>query len=239
MKLKIMPVGDSITRGSYMALYETGPLAGQNIGLANPLGGGWRKGLQDKLRAAGVAFEFVGDLDYGAFGRDGVVDPAFSPHHHGLAGFGNQGILTGGIVPTPPDVLAARGVNEIRVPGIIPVLAGHEPDVILLMSGANGFDADARNRLIRTILSHSAGLLLAATIPPQAPPRTGHDHVDAYNASLAGLVAELAASAGRVKLVDINAVLTAADLLSDGVHPNPAGMDKIAAAWWTSLRPIL
>lgn len=47
--LRIMPVGDSITRGTYL---------GGNA-LANPLGGGWRKPLQDGLRAAGVTFEFV------------------------------------------------------------------------------------------------------------------------------------------------------------------------------------
>ena len=86
MTLRIMPLGDSITRGSYLALYDSGPLAGQPIGLPNPAGGGWRKPLQDKLRAAGVACEFVGELEFGAYGRDGVVDPAFSPRHHGLAG---------------------------------------------------------------------------------------------------------------------------------------------------------
>ena len=54
MTLRIMPLGDSITRGSYLALYDTGPFSGQPIGLPNPAGGGWRKPLQDKLRAAGV-----------------------------------------------------------------------------------------------------------------------------------------------------------------------------------------
>lgn len=234
-----MPVGDSITRGSYLSLYETGPFAGQAIGLPSPAGGGWRKGLQDKLRAAGVAFEFVGDLDYGAYGRDGVVDPSFAPRHHGLAGFGNQGILTGGVVPTPQDVLAARDVSEIRVPDIVTVLAKHRADVVLLMSGSNGFDAEARDRLIRTILAHDDGLLLVATIPPQCPPRVGHEQVDAYNASLAGVVAELTASGNRVSRVDVNAALTAADLLPDGVHPNRGGMKKIAETWWAAMQSIL
>ncbi len=239
MRLKIMPIGDSMTRGSYLALYEDGPLVGQAIGLPNPAGGGWRKPLQDRLREAGVRFEFVGELDYGAYGRDGVVDSEFSPRHHGLAGFGNHSILTGGVVPTPQDVLMSRGVTEIRVPGIVAALARHAPDVILLMSGANGFDASACRRLVETILGHSKGMLLVATIPPQCPPRPGFGQAAAYNAELAGVVGELAASGRLVALADVNAALTTADLLPDGVHPNREGMEKIAAVWWKALLPVL
>jgi lysophospholipase L1-like esterase len=236
MTLRIMPLGDSITRGSYLALYDAGPLAGKPIGLPNPAGGGWRKPLQDKLRAAGVAFEFVGELDYDAYGHDGVVDPAFSPRHHGLAGFGNHGILTGGVVPTPQDVLEARKVAEIRVPDIVTVLGKHKPDIILLMSGANGFDASARERLVRSILSRFSGRLLLATIPPQCLPRPGCEQVEPYNAALPTLVKALQAEGHAVTLVDVHAALTTADLLPDGVHPNADGMRKIAEAWWFGLQ---
>lgn len=106
--LRILPVGDSITRGSYLATQN-----GRAMGLPHPEGGGWRKGLQDKLRASGIAFDFVGELDFLAYGRDGVVDPAFDPHHHGLAGFGNARILAGGTVPTPDDLLP-DGVHPNR-----------------------------------------------------------------------------------------------------------------------------
>ncbi|HOS42333.1 MAG TPA: hypothetical protein PK794_01450 [Armatimonadota bacterium] len=41
-----MPVGDSLTRGSYLARYADGLYAGQAIGLPHPLGGGWRAMLQ-------------------------------------------------------------------------------------------------------------------------------------------------------------------------------------------------
>jgi hypothetical protein len=239
MMLRIMPIGDSITRGSYLAMHDDGPWAGQAIGLPHPTGGGWRKLLQDQLRAAAIAFEFVGELDYGAFGCDGVMDPAFSPCHHGLAGFDNQSILDGGVVPTPADVLAARGVSEIRVPDMVTALKRQRPDVILLMAGANGFDAPARDRLIRTILEHFHGPLLVATIPPQCPPRHGFEQVAAYNASLTDVVAAWTAAGKCVFSVDINAALTTDDLLPDGVHPNRTGMEKIAAAWWQMLLPVL
>lgn len=232
--LRILPLGDSITRGSYLALKD-----GKATGLPNPEGGGWRKALQDKLRAAGIAYDFVGELHYAAFGRDGVVDSSFDPDHHGLAGFSNAGILKGGVVPTPPDVLAALGVKEIKVPGIVDVLKKYQPDIILLMSGANGFDALARDQFIRTIGETSTAHLFVATILPQKAPRAGFDKVDGYNASLPAIVATQKAAGKRITLVDMHATITANDLLPDGVHPSQAGMDTMAATWFAALNASL
>ena len=228
--LRILPLGDSITRGSYLAQAN-----GKATGLPNPQGGGWRKALQDKLRAAGVAYDFVGELNYAAFGRDGVVDPMFDPDHHGLAGFSNARILTGGVVPTPTDVLAARGIKEIKVHGIVDVLKKYQPDMILLMSGANGFDAPARDKLIRTIGETSTAHLFVATILPQKAPRAGWEKVDDYNASLPLIVAAQQAAGKCITLVDMHAAITTDDLLSDGVHPNQTGMEKMAAKWFAAL----
>jgi lysophospholipase L1-like esterase len=228
--LRIMPLGDSITRGSYLAQKD-----GKATGLPDPRSGGWRKVLQDKLRAAGIAYDFVGEVNCAAFGRDGVVDPNFDPDHHGLAGFGNTAILKGGAVPTPADVLASLGVKEIKVPGIVDVLKKQQPDVILLMSGANGFDAAARDTLIRTIGDNSTAHLFVATTLPQQAPRAGWEKVDAYNASLPAIVAAQQAAGKRITLVDMHAALTTDDLLPDGVHPNQTGMDKMAATWFAAL----
>jgi hypothetical protein len=242
--LRIMPVGDSITRGSYLANYASGPYQGSNVGLPHPLNGGWRKTLQDRLCAAGVPFEFVGELDYHAYGRfggeqtphAGAVAPGFQPRHHGLAGFGNRDIRLGGVVPTPPDVLAALGVTGLRVPDIITVLTAHRPNVVLLLSGCNGFDEAERDLLIDTILAQLDGMLLVATIPPQRPPRWGWDQVTAYNGSLSSTIARRRSARIQIGLVDIHADLGAGDLLADGVHPNRAGMDKMAAAWFEGMR---
>jgi lysophospholipase L1-like esterase len=230
--LRILPLGDSITRGSYLAQKD-----GKATGLPHPLSGGWRKPLQDKLRTAGIGFDFVGELSYAAFGRDGVVDPQFDPDHHGLAGFSNSGIIKGGIVPTPADVLASLGVKEIRVPGIVEVLNKHQPDVILLMSGANGFDPPARDQLIRTIGETSPAHLFVATILPQKAPRAGWEKVDAYNASLSAIIASQKAAGKNITLVDMHAAISTDDLLPDGVHPSQAGMNKMSAAWLAALQP--
>ncbi len=232
--LRILPLGDSITRGSYLAKNN-----GKSTGLPHPDGGGWRKPLQDKLRAAGMAFDFVGELSYAAFGRDGVVDPQFDPDHHGLAGFSNAGILKGGVVPTLPDVLASSGVKQVTVPGIVDVLKKHQPDIILLMSGANGFDAPARDQLIRTLGETSTAHLFVATILPQKAPRADWEKVDAYNASLPAIVAAQKAAGKRITFVDMHAAITTGDLLPDGVHPNQMGMDKMAAKWFESIHIAL
>lgn len=228
--LRILPLGDSITRGSYLAWKD-----GKATGLPHPMSGGWRKPLQDRLRAAGIAYDFVGDLSYAAFGPDGAVDPKFDPDHHGLAGFSNGGILKGGKVPTPPDVLTAFGVAQIEVPGIMDVLKKHQPDVILLMSGANGFDAVARDRLIRTIGENSEAHVFVASILPQKAPRIGWEKVEAYNASLPAMVAAQKAAGRRITLVDMHGAITPDDLLPDGVHPTQAGMEKMAATWFEAL----
>ena len=229
--LRILPLGDSITRGSYLAKND-----GKSTGLPHPMGGGWRKALQDKLRGAGVAYDFVGELQYAAFGQDGRIAPGFDPDHHGLAGFGNTGILKGGKVPTLPDVLASLGVPHIEVPGIVDVLHKHHPDVILMMTGANGFDAAARDRLIRTIGDTSAAHLFVATILPQKAPRAGWEKVDEYNASLPAIVASQKAAGKRITLVDMHGALTAEDLLPDGVHPSQEGMEKMAVTWFSALQ---
>lgn len=231
--LRILPLGDSITRGSYLALK-----AGKPTGLPHPDAGGWRKTLQARLHAAGIGHDFVGELSYAAFGRDGVADPQFDPDHHGLAGFSNARILAGGVVPTPPDVLASLGVKEVRVPSIAEVLKRQQPDVILLMSGANGFDDAARDKLIRHIGETSPVHLLVATILPQKAPRAGWEKVDAYNATLPAIVAAQKATGKSIDLVDMHAVITTDDLLPDGVHPNRSGMDKMAETWFAALKNL-
>ena len=119
------------------------------------------------------------------------------------------------------------------------VLKKHQPDIILLMSGANGFDAPARDQLIRTIGETSTAHLFVATILPQKAPRTGREKVDAYNASLPAIVAAQKAAGKRITLLDMHAAITTDDLLPDGVHPNQVGMDKMAANWFSAINASL
>lgn len=105
-----------------------------------------------------------------------------------------------------------------------------------MMTGANGFDAAARDRLIRTIGDTSAAHLFVATILPQKAPRAGWEKVDEYNASLPAIVASQKAAGKRITLVDMHGALTAEDLLPDGVHPSQEGMEKMAVTWFSALQ---
>jgi hypothetical protein len=97
------------------------------------------------------------------------------------------------------------------------------------LTGANGFDAPARDQLIRTIGEVSDAHLFVATILPQKAQRAGWEKVDAYNASLPAIVAAQKAAGKRITFVDMHAAITTDDLWPDGVHPNQAGMDRMAA----------
>jgi lysophospholipase L1-like esterase len=168
-----------------------------------------------------------------------VVDPGFSPRHQGLAGFGNTGILQGGVVPTPKDVLESKGVAEIRVSGIVEVLEKHKPDVVLLMSGANGFDAKARDQLIGKIVEKFKGPLLVATIPPQKAPRAGWEKTAEYNASLPETISHLNARGANLHMVDVFHAVQESGITDDGVHPNAEGQKAIATAFFAVLEPTL
>ncbi|GAB3957310.1 hypothetical protein GCM10027614_72430 [Micromonospora vulcania] len=75
--------------------------------------------------------------------------------------------------------------------------------------------------------------LFVATITPETD-ATREARVQAYNATIPGIVAQ---KGSRVHLVDMHAALTTADL-ADGVHPNAAGYDKMAARWYAALTSV-
>ena len=230
--LRIMPVGDDITRGSYFEKLKHAS--------ALPSGGGYRKVLQEKLRAAGYTYQFVGELLYWAHGNArGVCDPDFQRCHHGLASFSNRMIREGGVLPPEENALLWRDqkCKQISVPGIEETLRRWKPDVVLLMSGSNGFDAAERDKLIDAIARNFSGTLLVGTIPPQKAPREDFERVDEYNSSLATYLAAPHENwKSRVFLVDINSQLTTDDLLPDGIHPTQAGLEKIAAAFFAAIQ---
>ena len=140
-----------------------------------------------------------------------------------------------GEVPTPRDVLEDKGVEKIVVPGIVEVLRRNRPDVILLMSGANGFNAKERDKLVKTVCANFKGKLFVANITPQKEPRNGWKRVTKYNESLPALVKALKAEGNDIRFVNMFSALTEDDITKDGVHPNTSGLKKIAACWFEAM----
>jgi lysophospholipase L1-like esterase len=126
------------------------------------------------------------------------------------------------------DQLAGEVVKELA----------YRPEIVLLQIGTNDVlqqyelatAPDRLRALIRLITDTAPDVrLVVASITPLANPTLDAD-ARAFNATIPDIVAAEAAAGGQVSFLDMYPVLTAADL-PDGVHPNQAGYDKMAAAW--------
>ncbi|HEU5086938.1 MAG TPA: SGNH/GDSL hydrolase family protein [Roseiflexaceae bacterium] len=125
---------------------------------------------------------------------------------------------------------------------IVAWLNASQPDIVLLLIGTNDVlqqyqlsSAPARlSELIDTITSTSpATHVIVASIPPlENGDRNGR--AQTYNSAIPAIVADKIAAGQSVSYVNAYSALTPADL-ADGVHPNQAGYDKLAAVWYHAL----
>lgn len=192
---RIMAVGDSITEG------------GATFSVYRPL-------LAEKLRAAGVAVEFVGTR-------------GTAPLRH--EGYGGKTIeFVAATVPahfaqTPADVVLLHGghnhfVEEKPIPGIV--------------AATERWIADLRALNPRVIV------LVAQVIPSGKLPK--YSYIPELNVALAQLVTRLHTAAQPVLGVDqATGFDWNTDTIADHVHPNAAGAEKMAQRWFAALQPIL
>ncbi len=134
-------------------------------------------------------------------------------------------------------------------------MAQDKPDVVLLILGTNdinqnfdpgrpgygggtSFAADAAQRLdslvARLFQTNPKLTLVLATITSLADPAK-EAQAEACNACIPQIVAAHKALGQTIILADMAAALTPADLSPNGVHPSPAGYDKMARVWYTAL----
>jgi lysophospholipase L1-like esterase len=158
------------------------------------------------------------------------------------------GSLNGG-----PETLPDRdhmGVSGIKIAQLTAsmdgLLATHTPDVVLLMVGANDMwhnddvaNAPARlSTLIdRIFLSRPGATVVVAKTPPWSDSLV-HSRIVTYNAGIPNVVAAHQALGRAVILVDMYAVVPVSDLY-DGVHPSAEGQRKVAAVWYSAIRPFV
>ena len=207
--VRIMAMGDSHTYG--MIGYTN-----------NETSGGYRSLLADKLKGAGLKFDFVGSQNSGPAGYDN--------QHEGYNGW------------------QSNQLNDIAAKA----LADHKPDVILLISGSNDAKMDSvatmkadLSKLLDTIYANSPDTqILLGTLPPPRPENVANippSKVAEYNAQLPSLVATKAAGGMKIKLVD-NSNLNLSDvrpLGGDwGVHLNDQGYEKLAGNWFNALKSL-
>ena len=186
--------------------------------------GGYRNRLWSRLTNDGFSVDFVGSVN-------GPAGAGVDPDHEGHGGWRIDD-LTG------------------QIDGW---LAGSQPDVILLLAGANdiiqGYSVDVAQARMNTLLDHLfAGRpdakVLLSTLPwvPQ-PNFYNYDlaKIQDFNSRLPGIVSTRAGLGHSITLVNMytQSGLVAGDYGSDGVHPIDAGYDKMADVWYGVLAPLL
>jgi len=212
--LKIMPLGDSITKGSHRV---------------GNVPGGYRRELGNKLAAAGYRYHFVGS-------RNDNPAPGMYPDHNGNDGIRTDQVLANinvWLQADPDIVLMKLGTNDMlqKVP-VSTATANLDTLIQRILSGA-----PERKLFVSTIIPINEtrdGYTVAQWEPI----------VSAYNANVRSLVAQYAASGHPVYLVDMHSLLvyTGANpadnffLPSDGTHPGAAGYNQMAGVWYDAIR---
>ncbi|MCQ2378753.1 MAG: hypothetical protein MJ016_06025 [Victivallaceae bacterium] len=225
--LRIMAVGDELTRGNFLKKVNCN---------ADANGGGYRLPLQKMLAKKNIPYLFVGEIAYWAWGNSGFCGVGFQRYHHGLAGFDCKKIREGGDLPFADMKAIARPEKPIKVPGIAKSLEKWHPDVVLLMAGSNGCDEAERINLLQEIADHFTGTLFVATIPMQKSPRPGIEKIAHYNATLPDAIAQLKNPKCKIFIADVAAKIAPEDILPDGINLTQAGEKKVAAAFFEAIK---
>lgn len=233
-ELRIMPLGDSLTRGDGPA----DPSRPQS----------YRGFLIQSLAAAGYQLDFVGS---DTTPTEGDVDP----DNEGHGGY-TIGPDASKFCATCPPANLADNLNGW--------LAEYPADVILLLAGTNDLlpvTTPTAEGLIRPVDPADAGrklqaligqiraaepevTVLVASLPP-LPFAAGNPALsDAQQALNRAASAAAAGSDGKVVYVPMYETLlpqwsSLVDNQSDGLHPTPAGAAKIAKVWHDALVPVL
>ena len=214
--LRFLCVGDSITQGGKTDREEYT----------------YRLPLQLKLRAAGIAFDFIGSQNKGlqpdATWPELAPGFPFDPDHEGYYGQKTADVIGKATAawkpdsPAPDVVLIHLGTNDqdnkphaatVQAPlrEFVAFLRGKNPKVIVLLGHLN-FNASDGASAIRPLVE----ALAVELNRPESPVRTVA-HYEGWNE---------------------NPDQAGADTF-DWAHPNPQGQQKMADHWMAVLQPLL
>ena len=228
-KVRIMPIGDSITRDSFGANPRPDSLLT-----------GYRQPLWLLLQNDGYPVDFTGSDSSGY----GVV-PRFDPNNAGFGGYTTKQLLN--LIKTGNDIYG----NQIT-PG--PYFNYYPADILLLHIGTNGLDTsttdledfinyvddfeDTTNTIIWIILSkiinrvpyNLTTAIYNNNIEKMAEARIKKgDHIK---------IVDMEKDAGLVYQIDSVAPYNDGDIY-DGIHPNNRGYAKMASLFYDTLKVLL
>lgn len=230
---RIVPIGDSITQGNTNHLT-------------------YRYYLWQMLIDAGVDFDFVGSISH-----YDIINPAIPPYRGHPFDFDHEGRVfyqTGQIAGSLPQWLTVGHAGS----------GGYMPDIALIHAGTNDAllarplaeSVTNLTSIIATLQAHNPQVivLLAKIIPtfnPLDSLQQANANVNGINSQIAGIAAAMDSPSGkpnaRVIVVDQNSGFLANHTLAaplggdtyDGVHPSPAGEEKMALRWLEALQLVI
>lgn len=220
--LKIMPLGDSNTSGTYYAR------------------GSYRLKLWQDFGSDIARLEFVGSTGYPLPAELG------SKFHEGHSGYTiaaspiGAGNITDNIgfylnsTRNPDIILMMIGTNDINYNYLVDEAPARLAHLISLISD------------LSTGLKPAAKLIVG-NLPPiddshnnfRSSPTdySANARVMAFNSAIPGLVAQHRARGEQVYFADINSALTVADIF-DGLHLTVQGYDKLGDAWYAAIMAL-
>lgn len=214
---KVMPLGDSITRGTNDINYPNGSIPG-----------GYRKELGIRLGNGGLAYDFVGE-------KSDNAAPGMDPDHNGNNGFRTDEIL--GNLPTwlavdPDVVLLKAGTNDILQDKPVATAVANLSSLIDTITS----NAPHRRLYVST--------LLPITQDWQGKTEAYlNGNANTYNTQVRNLVQMYAGQGRNVTLVDMNTsiVLNGASPAEnfyqpgDCIHPGQAGYNQMGTIWFNAI----
>lgn len=239
--LVIMPMGDSITQGA-------------------GAGGGYRSPLYNSLNTSNFQIQYVGSR---TDAPTTLLTNAGQTHHEGHGSYSTD-LLLGNLDANKPYGGTDEGGYWITGGGGTGRAAVY-PDLILLMIGTNDIGMWAHtpaqtiayyDQLLTKLvtLRPSARIICASVVPfvlsefeEAYPDKIGvYTQREAnnviFNGMLPDLVATHQAAGHRVQFYDmrqkVNPANAATLIGGDGVHPNQAGYNAIAAGWFDAMKQL-
>ncbi|MFJ2828890.1 SGNH/GDSL hydrolase family protein [Streptomyces sp. NPDC087263] len=187
--LRVLAIGESITAG---------------VGSAD--GAGYRKALQDRLRAEDNTVDFVGTQQNGDFG-----DP--DNEGHADASIGTIDELEDSVSNRyrPNVVLINVGENDLTTVDAVPDTIGR------------------LRHLVHDTLEHTEN----TTVVVSTLPADGDGPTDEFNASVHKLVIDEQNAGSKVLVADVGRI--AEDGMSDATHPNDAGYAEMADTFYWAM----
>jgi autotransporter-associated beta strand protein len=236
---RILPVGDSITRGS----------AG-GVGSNTFSNAGWRYYLHNLLLAAGLDSRAVGPRFDGSvasfrLSSDGSTNsspadrPLLFPANAGYSGMQISYIrdnIAAWMAASPPDVITLMiGTNDVGY--------ANTPSFAATQTEIDGWKSRYTTLLNNILAASPTVKVVMATITPAGGANVANNtnRIEPFNTQVVqALHAQYSTTnPGRFFLVDNYAAITPSDISGDGVHPTSLGHQKLARSWHAGLMAAL